>query len=154
MQIEKRLQELGYTLPEAPKKGGVYMPVKEFCCNMAYVSGNVPVLEGHVITGKLGADCSIEDGCKAAERCTLNILASLKAHLGDLDKIKSCVKMTVFVASTPDFYHHPLVANAATELLVKIMGEEKGCPSRSAFGVAALPLNSAVEIELLVELEK
>jgi len=154
MQIEKRLQELGYTLPEAPKKGGVYAPVKEFCDNLAYVSGCVPILEGHVITGKLGVDCSFEDGCKAAERCTLNILASLKAYLGDLDKIKSCVKMTVFVASSPDFYQHPQVANAATELLVKIMGEEKGCPSRSAFGVSALPLDSAVEIELMVEIEK
>lgn len=154
MQIESRLQELGYTLPEPPKKGGVYAPVKKFCNNLAYVSGCIPILEGQVITGKLGDDCTIEDGCKAAERCALNILAVLKAHLGDLDKIKSCVKMTVFVASAPDFYQHPQVANAATELLVKIMGEEKGCPSRSAFGVSALPLNSAVEIELMVELNE
>ena len=153
MQIEKRLQELGYTLPEAPKKGGVYVPVKEFCNKMAYVSGCVPIINGEIITGKLGADCSFEDGVKAAEYCTLNLLAVLKAHLGDLDKIKSCVKMTVFVASAPDFYQHPQIANASTELLVKVMGEEKGCPSRSAFGVAALPSNVAVEIELLVELE-
>ena len=154
MQIEKRLQELGYTLPEAPKKGGVYTPVKEFCNNLAYVSGCVPLIDGQNITGKLGADCSLEDGRKAAEHCTLNLLAVLKAHLGDLDRIKSCVKMTVFVASAPDFYQHPQVANAATELLVNIMGEEKGCPSRSAFGVSALPLDSAVEIELMVELKK
>ena len=154
MQIEQRLQELGYTLPEAPKKGGVYMPVKEFGGSMAYVSGNVPIINGQAITGKLGGDCSFEDGLKAAEHCTLNILASLKAYLGDLDKIKSCTKMTVFVACTPDFSLHPQIANAATELLVKIMGEEKGCPSRSAIGVPSLPLNVAVEIELLIELEK
>ena len=151
MQIEKRLQELGYTLPEAPKKGGVYTPVKEFCNNMAYVSGCVSIIAGESITGKLGADCSFEDGLKAAEYCALNLLAVLKAHLGDLDKIKSCTKMTVFVASAPDFYQHPQIANAATELLVKIMGEEKGCPSRSAIGVAVLPSNVAVEIEMLVE---
>ena len=153
MKIKKRLQELGYTLPEAPAKGGVYTPVKEFCNNMAYVSGCVPLINGQNITGKLGADCSLEDGRKAAERCTLNLLAVLKAHLGNLDRIKSCVKMTVFVASASDFYQHPQVANAATELLVNVMGEEKGCPSRSAFGVSALPLDSAVEIELMVELE-
>ena len=153
MIIEKRLQELGYTLPNAPKKGGVYMPVKEFCGNLAYVSGNVPIIDGKSITGLLGADCSFEDGCKAAEQCTLNILATLKAHLGDLDRIKSCVKMTVFVACTPDFGRQPQIANAATELLVKIMGEEVGCPSRSAIGVAALPGNVAVEIEMMVELK-
>jgi enamine deaminase RidA (YjgF/YER057c/UK114 family) len=151
MNFEKKLQELGYTLPEAPKRVGAYMPIKEFCNNLLYVSGCLPIINGENITGKLGADCSIEDGCKAAERCVLNILALLKAHLGDLDKIKSCVKMTVFVASTPEFTQHPQVANAATELLIKVMGEEVGCPSRAAMGVAALPLNVAVEIEMMVE---
>ena len=152
MKIEKRLQELGYTLPQAPKKGGVYTPVKEFCNKMAYVSGNVPIIEGKAITGKLGADCSFEDGLKASEQCALNLLATLKAHLGDLDKIKSCVKMTVFVACTEGFAKQPKIADAATELLVKAMGEEAGCPSRSAIGVAALPSNVAVEIEMMVEL--
>ena len=152
MQIENRLKELGYTLPEPPKKGGVYTPVKEFCNNMAYASGCVPLIDGKSITGKLGADCSIEDGIKAAEMCTLNILANLKAHLGDLDRIKSCAKMTVFVACTPDFHMHPQVANGATELLIKIMGEERGCPSRSAIGVASLPANVAVEVEMMVEI--
>ena len=152
MQIEKRLQELGFTLPEPPTKAGVYVPVKEFCKGMACVSGCLPIINGQSIEGKLGADCSLEDGQKAAERCTLNILAVLKKHLGDLDKIKSCVKMTVYVASTPDFYQHAQVANAATELLVSVMGEEIGCPARAAFGVSALPLNVAVEIELMVEL--
>ena len=153
MTIENRMTELGIKLPAAPKVAGVYLPVKDFCQNMAYVSGNVPIIGDEIkITGKLGATCSFEDGCKAAEYCTLNILANLKAHLGDLDRIKSCVKMTVFVACTPDFTQHPQVANAATELLVKIMGQEKGCPSRSAIGVTSLPLDVAVEIELLVEL--
>jgi len=152
MTIEKKLQELGIILPSTPKKGGVYAPVKEFCCKMAYVSGAVPIIDGNAIVGKLGADCSFEDGLKAAEHCTLNILATLKEYLGDLDRIKNFVKMTVFVASAPDFTQHPQVANASTELLVKIFGEEIGCPSRSAIGVAALPSNVAVEIEVMVEL--
>ena len=154
MQTEKRLTELGLTLPGTPKAAGTYVLVKEFCCNMAYVSGCLPIIDGENITGKLGADCSLENGIKAAERCTLNILSALKAHIGDLDRIKSCVKMTVLVASTPEFYQHPQVANAATELLVKIMGDEKGKPTRAAFGASSLPLNSAVEVELMVELEK
>jgi len=154
MEIEKRLQELGYTLPVAPAKGGVYTPVKEFGENLAYVSGHVSKVEGLAITGKLGADCSFEDGLKASELCALNMLATIKAYLGDLDRIKSCVKMTVFVASHSDFYKQPQIANAATELLVKIMGEEKGCPSRSAIGVPVLPGNFAVEIEMMIEIEK
>lgn len=152
MNAEKKLQELGYTLPEPPKKGGVYVPVKEFCNNLAYASGCVPLIDGTRITGKLGENCSMEDASKAAEWCTLNILANLKAHLGDLDKIKSFVKMTVFVACTPEFHQHPQVADASTELLVKIFGEKVGCPSRSAIGMASLPGNVPVEIELMVEL--
>ena len=151
MKIANKLQELGIVLPEAPQRAGVYAPVKEFGQNLAFVSGCLPIVAGEAITGKLGADCSLEDGRKAAERCVLNILALLQQQLGDLDRIKRCVKMTVFVAGTPDFHQHPQVANAATELLVQVFGEEVGCPSRSAFGVSALPLNVAVEVELLVE---
>ncbi|MCL1987298.1 MAG: RidA family protein [Firmicutes bacterium] len=150
--VETKLRELGYILPNAPKKAGVYMPVKVFAEKMAYVSGCLPITDDKLITGKLGADCSMEDGCKAAELCTLNILAILKEKFGDLAKIKSCTKMTVLVASTADFYQQSQIANSATELLVKAFGEEIGCPSRAAFGVASLPLNAAVEIELLVEL--
>ena len=153
MNIEKRLQELGYTLPNAPAKGGVYTPVKEFGANLAYVSGHVSNMNGVAIKGKLGADSSFEDGIKASEMCVLNLLATMKAYLGDLDNIKSCVKMTVFVASHADFYMQPQIANAATELLVKVMGEEKGCPSRSTIGVPVLPGNFAVEIELLIAIE-
>ena len=152
MKVEQKLQELGYVLPEAPKRVGAYMPIKEFGNNMAYVSGCLPTINGETISGRLGADCSMEDGCKAAERCVLNILALLKAHLGDLDRIKSCAKMTVFVACTPEFTQHPQVANAATELLIKIMGDEVGCPSRAAVGVVSLPLGVAVEIEMMVEI--
>ncbi|MCL2015010.1 MAG: RidA family protein [Defluviitaleaceae bacterium] len=149
---KNNLQDIEQNLPPVPKKAGVYMPIKEFGTNMAYVSGCLPMENNAVaVTGKLGNDCSIEDACRAAELCTLNILAILKEHLGSLSRIKNCVKMTVLVASTADFYQQSQVANAATELLVSFMGEKIGCPSRAAFGVASLPLNAAVEIELMVE---
>ena len=151
MEIEKKLNEMGYKLPEPPARGGVYMPVKEFGNGMAFVSGCLPIIDGVNITGRLGGDCSVSDGQKAAEQCTLNILAVMKQHFGDLDRIKKCVKMTVFISCVPEFYQHAQVANAATELLVKIMGEEKGCPARAAIGAQSLPLNAAVEIELLLE---
>jgi len=154
MMIETALNNAGYTLPEAPQKAGSYMPIKEFGGNLAYVSGCLPVIAGEMVTGKLGAECSLEDGQKAATYCTLIMLAVLKCNLGSLDGIKRCVKMTVLVAGTPDFYQHPQVANASSELLTQIFGEERGCPSRSAFGCSALPLNAAVEIEMLVEIEK
>ncbi len=102
--------------------------------------------------GKLGAEISLEEGCEAAKNCMLNVLAVLKEKIGDLDKIKSCVKMLVFVASDNEFYNQPQVANAATQLLIDIFGEEIGSPSRSAIGVNVLPGNIPVEIELLVEI--
>jgi addiction module RelB/DinJ family antitoxin len=151
MNIEEKIKSLGITLPEAPKKGGVYTPCKQFGGGLTYLSGCVPVIDGKNITGKLGKDCSLEDGRKAAENCVLNLLAVIKRDIGSLDKIKSIIKMTVFVASAEDFYQHPQVADAATELLVKIFGEDIGCPSRSAVGVSALPGNAAVEIEILAE---
>lgn len=154
MTIEERIEELGYSLPSCPERGGVYTPCKEFNNGqLAYISGCGPSIGDVNYRGKLGKDISFEDGCKAAENCILNVLAVLKSKIGNLDKVKCCAKMLVFVASDNDFYEQPKVANAATELLVKIFGEETGCPSRSAIGVNVLPGNIAVEIELLVELK-
>jgi enamine deaminase RidA (YjgF/YER057c/UK114 family) len=154
MRIEERMRSLGYILPEAPPRGGVYMPCKEFGGEMklAYLSGCGPAIADSNITGKLGREVSFEDGCRAAENCVLNLLAVLKKYAGDLDRVANIVKMTAFVASDDTFYNQPQVANAATELLVKIFGEEIGCPSRSAIGVNVLPGDIAVEIELLVRL--
>jgi enamine deaminase RidA (YjgF/YER057c/UK114 family) len=152
--IEKRIEELGYKLPSAPGRGGVYTPCKIFGDGkLAYVSGCGPAIGETNFKGKLGGEVSFEDGSQAARNCLLNVLAVLKSVVGDLDNVKSCVKMLVFVASTTDFYEQPQVANAATKLLVDIFGEEIGCPSRSAIGVNVLPGNIAVEIELLVELK-
>jgi enamine deaminase RidA (YjgF/YER057c/UK114 family) len=103
MDTEKRLLELGYTLPTPPTKGGVYTPVKEFGAKLAYVSGHVSNMGGTAITGKLGADCSFEDGQKAADMCALNLLATLKAHLCDLDKIKILCEDDGFRCQPPGF---------------------------------------------------
>ena len=152
--VEEKLEELGYVLPPCPAKGGVYTPCKVFQNGqLAYVSGCGPSIGDINYKGKLGREVSFEDGREAARNCILNVLAVLKSRIGSLDKVKSCVKMLVFVASDNDFYDQPKVANAATELLVEIFGEEIGCPSRSAIGVNVLPGNIAVEIELLIELQ-
>ncbi len=92
MTIEQRITELGYTLPEAPPKGGTYVPCKEFAGNLAYLSGCGPAIGGENFTGKLGADVSFEDGRKAAENCVLNLLAVIKKNLGSLERVKSNCK--------------------------------------------------------------
>lgn len=153
--IEAKLTELGYALPEAPPKGGVYTPCKIFCGGkLAYVSGCGPSIGGVNITGKAGADVTFEQVQTAARNAMLNVLAVLKAAIGDLDKIETCVKATVFINSANDFTDQPKAANAATELLVAIFGEERGCPSRSAIGVNVLPGDITAEIEMLVELKQ
>ena len=152
-EVEKKLKALGFALPEAPAKGGVYTPCKLFCDGrLAYVSGCGPMIDGVNITGKAGTDVTLLEAQTAARNAMLNVLAVLKAAIGDLDKVKRCVKATVFISSANDFYEQPKAANAATELLVAIFGEERGCPSRSAIGVNVLPGNITAEIEMLVEL--
>ncbi|MCL2286377.1 MAG: RidA family protein [Firmicutes bacterium] len=152
-EVEKRLNELGCKLPRPPAKGGVYTPCKLFCGGkLAYVSGCGPMIDGVNITGKVGLDVSLEDAQTAARNAMLNVLAVLKATIGNLDLVKDCVKATVFINSADNFYDQPKAANAATELLVAIFGEERGCPSRSAIGVNVLPGDITAEIEMLVEL--
>lgn len=150
MSMHEKLSKIN--LPTAPPKGGVYTPVKLFGANLAYVSGCGPNTPEETFTGRLGREITMEDGCRAAANCMLNILAVLQRDLGSLDRVKQFVKMTVFVASADDFHQQPQVANAATTLLVDLFGEEAGCTSRSAVGVNALPANFPVEIEVLVEL--
>ena len=121
---------------------------------MYYISGCGGYVDGVGPQGKLGSDLTIEEGQKAAERTILNYLSVIKAHIGSLDKIKSFVKVLVFVQCEPDFYDQPQVANGATGLLVKLFGEEIGAPSRSAIGAIALPGNTPVEIEGIVQMEE
>lgn len=154
MTIEEKLEKMGLELPSAPAKGGVYASVKPLGNNMYYISGCGGFIDGAGPCGKLGSDLTIEEGQKAAERTILNYLSVIKAHIGSLDKIKSFVKVLVFVQCEPDFYDQPQVANGATGLLVKLFGEEIGAPSRSAIGAIALPGNTPVEIEGIVQMEE
>ena len=151
MNIEEKLTELGLTLPPPPPRGGLYKSCKQFGTNLAYVSGCGCSIEAPV-AGKLGVDFTLEEGQEHAKNCMLNVLSVLKAEIGDLDRVKSCVKILVFVASANDFYSQPAVANGATKLLGDLFGEEIGIPSRSAIGVNVLPGNLPVEIEAMFEL--
>ncbi|POP46396.1 hypothetical protein CHU32_06495 [Superficieibacter electus] len=151
MKIEARLAELGITLsvPGTPKFS--YVSVKQVG-NLLYTSGNDCRREGELIyQGSLGATLSLAQGKEAARQCIINILSSLKAWLGDLDQIKGCVKMLAFVQSTDDFKEQPLVINSASDLLIEIFGDA-GKHARSAIGTNALPFDTPVEIELILEI--
>lgn len=150
MTPEQKIADLGLELPEVTAPLAAYVPTVR-TGNLVYTSGQIPVEKGEVrITGKLGAEVGVEDGQAAARICALNALAALKAEVGELAKVKRIVKVVVFVASAPDFTGQPQVANGASELLGEVLGEA-GKHARSAVGVAALPLNVPVEVELVAE---
>lgn len=151
MDIYEKLKELNITLPTPPAKGGVYSPSKRFGCNLVYISGCGPVLD-EAITGKLGKDFTAEQGYEYARNCMLNVLAVLQDNIGDLNKVKSAVKVLTLVASADDFYAQPAVANGGTQLLIDIFGQEVGAPTRSAIGVNVLPGNIPVETEAIFEI--
>lgn len=154
MCVYERLKELGITLPKAPTPMGVYYPAKEFGEKFIYISGQGPNVDGKpILTGKLGRDLTLEQGQKAAYVCMLNVLGVLHEKIGDLNKVKSAVKVLGFVACADDFYDHPKVINAGSQLLVDVFGEEIGKAARSAIGTNALPGNIPVEIEALFEIE-
>ena len=154
MCVYEKLAKLGVQLPEAPPKGGVYLPVKYFCEKLAYVSGNGPDVGGVAFKrGKLGRDLTLEEGREAARLCAINILAVIHANLGDLNKVKSIVKILAFVASDSEFFEQPQVINGASEFLSEVFGPEIGLGARSAIGTNVLPGNIPVEIELLFELK-
>lgn len=153
MDIYKKLEQMKLKLPKAPQKGGLYAPAKRFGNNLAYISGCGPVLDAP-IAGKLGKEYTVEEGQQFARNCMINILAVLEAEIGDLNRVKSCAKILVLVASTDAFYSQPQVANGASNLLCEIFGEDIGLPSRSAIGVNALPGNIPVEVEALFEIKE
>ena len=151
--IEEKIKELGYVLPEAPKPLAAYIPALK-TGNYVYTSGQVPIQKGELkFAGKIGKDLTLEEGQKAAELCVLNALSAIKGIVGDLKKIERIIKVTVFVNSTNGFTDQPKVANGASEFLGKIFGE-KGKHVRSAVGVSELPVNSAVELEMVVEVKE
>jgi enamine deaminase RidA (YjgF/YER057c/UK114 family) len=147
---EERLQELGVSLPAPVAPVAAYVPCVR-TGSLVYVSGQVPMVDGkpsHL--GHLGDDVDLEDGRAAARTCAVNVLAALKAELGELSRVRRVVKVTGFVASTPDFTDHPKVINAASELFGDVFGDA-GRHARAAIGVAALPLGVPVEVEAIVE---
>jgi enamine deaminase RidA (YjgF/YER057c/UK114 family) len=150
MSIDARLQELGIDLPEAAAPVASYVPVV-VQGGLAYVSGQLPFVDGQLVTGRLGEDVSLEAGTAAARACGLMILAQLKAALVPLDKVERVVKLGVFVNSTADFTDQPKVANGASELMFDVFGE-KGRHARAAVGVPALPLSAAVEVDAIIAL--
>jgi enamine deaminase RidA (YjgF/YER057c/UK114 family) len=147
---EERLQELGVSLPTPAVPVAAYVPCVR-TGNLVYVSGQVPTVEGRPShLGRLGDEVTLEDGRAAARTCAVNVLAALKAELGELAGVRRVVKVTGFVASTPDFTDHPKVVNAASELFGEVFGAA-GQHARAAVGVAALPLGVPVEVEAIVE---
>ena len=147
---EKRLQDLGIALPDAPAPAANYVPFT--------MAGNILTISGQITMGpngleyvaKLGDDADVATGQAAAKLCAINILAQAKAALGDLDRISQVVKIQGFVNSTPDFTDHPAVINGASDFLVEVLGDA-GKHARAAVGMASLPLGVAVEIDAVIE---
>jgi enamine deaminase RidA (YjgF/YER057c/UK114 family) len=150
---EENFAALGLNLPPAPKPLGVYKP----CLidgKYLYLSGHGTVKEdGSLIIGRIGADLDIDAGKMAARQVALAMLATIKANIGSLNKIKRVIKVLGMVNCTPDFERHPYVINGCSELFAAIWGEENGIGVRSAVGMGSLPDNIPVEIEALFELE-
>lgn len=149
--IESRLTELSLSIPAIAKPVAAYVPAT-ITGHLVLTAGQLPFVDGALpATGKVGAEVSEEDAARYAGQCVLNALAAVQGVIGSLDRITRIVKVTGFVASAPDFTGQPAVLNGASTLLGDIFGDEIGAHARSAVGVAVLPLDAPVEVELIVE---
>jgi enamine deaminase RidA (YjgF/YER057c/UK114 family) len=149
--VEDALASMGLSVPDVAKPVAVYIPAVR-SGNHVFTSGQLPMRFGELmVTGKVGGEVSEEEAVACAQQCALNAIAAVKAEIGDLDQVKRIVKVVAFVASTPDFTGQPRVANGASELFGHAFGEA-GIHARSAVGVPVLPLDSPVEVELIVEI--
>ncbi|MAB84173.1 MAG: LysR family transcriptional regulator [Phycisphaerae bacterium] len=151
--IHDRLEALRIQLPEAPKPVAAYVPSVQ-AGQLVYVSGQIPISDGSILAmGPVPSKTPVEQAIAAARQCGINALAVLNDHLeGDLDRISRIVRLGIFVASDPGFTDQPLVANGASELMLEVFGEA-GRHARAAVGSVALPLDAAVEVELIVEVD-
>lgn len=150
MNAEKKIETLGISLPEMSPPKAMYIPVRQLG-NALFVSGQVPFEDGALrYSGKVGGERTLEEGQEAAKLCIVNLLAAVKAYLGDLDKVKNVVKVQAFVSSTIDFTQQHLVVNAASQLLFDVFGE-CGRHARTAVAVPVLPMDATVEIEAILE---
>ena len=149
---DQNFEQLGYSLPPAPKPMGVYKPFL-IVGNLAYVSGHGTVKDdGSLIIGRIGKDLTQDEGKLAARQVGLAILATLKQNLGSLTKIKRVIKVLGMVNCTPEFEKHPFVINGCSELFAGVWGNDNGIGVRSAVGMGSLPDNIPVEIEAIFEL--
>ena len=150
MSANQRISDLGIVLPQVATPAGAYVPAV-VSGNLVFTAGQIPLVEGKLAaTGKVGKDLTAEQAREIARICALNAVAAVKSVIGDLDRVKKIVKVVGFVASAPDFSQQPAVVNGASEVLEQIFGD-KGIHARSAVGVAVLPLDAPVEVELIVE---
>lgn len=148
---DQALARLGIELPQPPAPAAAYQPFARAGA-LVFTAGQLPLVDGRLpTTGRLGEELDTDGGAELARIAAINVLAVARAAAGSLDAVR-VVKLTVFVASTPDFAEHHLVANGASNLLIGVLGD-RGKHARAAFGVAALPLGAAVEIEAIVEVE-
>ena len=150
--IEEKISQLGFTLPAAPKPLASYIPAVKVG-DLVFTAGQLPIKDGSLaFKGKLGKDLNEDEGKKAAQLCALNCLSVIRNEIESLDKIDRVIKLTVFVNSADGFINHPQVANGASDLIREIFGEN-GKHVRSAVGVAELPLNAPVEIDMIVKIK-
>ncbi|GHT67479.1 hypothetical protein AGMMS50239_30730 [Bacteroidia bacterium] len=152
---DEQFEKLGLTLPPAPKPLGVYKPTLIVDGKYLYLSGHLPVQnDGSLIIGRIGKEMDMEAGKKAAQQVGLTMLASIKASLGSLNKVKRIIKTFGMVNCTPDFEKHPYIINGCSELFAAVWGSDNGVGTRSAAGFGSLPDNIPVEIEAIFELEE
>ena len=151
MSVEERLHELGIELPEPPPPAGNYIGAVSVG-NLLFLSGHGPRgASGEYSSGKLGSDLTLEQGQKEARKVGINMLATLKAEIGDLDRVRRVVKVLGMVNAAPDFRDHPSVINGFSDFMVEVFGE-KGRGARSAVGMGSLPFQIPVEVEMIVEI--
>ena len=149
--IEQKIKDLGLELPETSKPLAAYIPAVK-TGNLVFTSGQLPIVSGQLTkTGKVGSEVSPEEAKELARVCALNALAAIKMVIGDLEKIKRIVKVVGFVSSAPNFTGQPAVINGASDFLGEVLGD-RGIHARSAVGVAVLPLDAPVEVELIIEI--
>lgn len=151
MSYEARINELGLTIPPAATPAAAYIPAVR-SGNLVFVSGQLPREDGQLITGILGKDLGVDEGYHAARLCGISCLGAIKSLIGSLDNVVRIVKITGFVAATPEFTDHPKVINGVSELMQEIFGDQ-GLHARAAIGMASLPLGVAVEVEMIVEVK-
>ena len=150
--VEQKILKMNLQIPELSKPLAAYVPAVQ-TGKLVFTAGQLPMVNGEIICkGIVGEDVEIDQAYEAARICTLNALAAIKGVIGDLDRIKQIVRVVGYVASVSTFTQQPAVVNGASELLLEIFGE-KGKHARSAVGMAVLPLNASIEIELTVEIE-